>query len=68
MLGDDDLDEIARIIEARKRLLQRIEGIEQQFTHTSQHAKARELLKLVERHEEMLREYGLMIDTVGSTN
>lgn len=68
MLSDDDLDEVARLIEQRKRFLARIDGIAQQFTHTSQHAKSRELLQLVEKCEEQLREYGLMIDTVGSTN
>lgn len=68
MLGEEDLEEIARLIEQRRQFLEKIAGIEQQFTHTSDVAKTRSLLARVEKIEEQLREYGLMIDTVGSTN
>jgi hypothetical protein len=68
MLEDEDLEEIERLIQHRRRHLERIEGINQQFTHTSQAAKVKELFVLVANAEERLREYGIMIDTVGSTN
>lgn len=68
MLTTEDLDEIVERIEQRKRLLERIDGIEQQFTHTSDHDKVRLLLSKVCKIEEELREYGLMIDTIGNKN
>ena len=68
MLSDDDLEDIVRLIEERRRSLERIDGITQQFTHTSDAAKTKQLLTRVEKIEEQLREYGLMIDTVGSMN
>lgn len=68
MLSDDDLEDIVRLIEERRRTLERIDGISQQFTHTSDVLKTRQLFTRVEKIEEQLREFGLMIDTVGSTN
>ena len=68
MLCDDDLEEIVRLIEERRRHLERIDGIEQQFRHTSDVNKTRQLLARVEKIEEQLREFGLCIDTIGSTN
>jgi len=68
MLSDDDLEDIERLIQLRRRTLERIDGISQQFTHTSDTAKVKELTVRVEKVEEQLREYGLMIDTIGSNN
>lgn len=68
MLETEDLEIIVEKIEARSRHLARIEGIEQQYTHTGDTNKVKLLIEQVAKIEEELREYGLMIDTVGRTN
>lgn len=68
MLETEDLDLIVEKIEARKRLLERIEGMEQQACDTVTHDKIRLMLAKVRKIEEELREYGLMIDSLGMSN